>query len=99
MNLKKIIAIAIPIVILVISVLIFMNSASNLQQINQEKENSKPLFISHFDQVLGDCSKMTGVGLTNCKQILPLLQQQCSFYDNPQICNDPRIDEIMTSRP
>lgn len=69
-----------------------------MQQINQDKENSKPLFISQLEQVLGDCSKMTGVGLANCKQTIPLLQQQCSFYGNPSICTDPRINEIMSSQ-
>lgn len=97
MNIKKVIGIVIPIIILIIAVPIFLNSASKLQQINQEKENAKPSFISNFEQVLGDCSTMTGKGLDNCKQIIPLLQQQCSFNDNPPVCNDPRINEIMTS--
>lgn len=97
MNIKKITGIVIPIIILIIAVPIFFNSASNLQQINQEKENSKPFFISQFEQVLSDCSKMTGMGLTNCKQTIPLLQQQCSFNNNPSVCSDPRINEIMTS--
>jgi len=97
MNIKKIAAIAIPIIILVISVPIFINSASNLQQINQEKENSKPWFISQFQNVLGNCTGTTGLTLNNCKQTIPMLQQQCGFNDNPSVCSDPRINEIMTS--
>jgi len=97
LNKLRIVSILISIIVLIIAIPIFANSASNLQQINQQKDNSKPSFISQFNQVLGDCSTMIGGALANCKQTIPMLQQQCSFYDNPTVCNDPRINQIMSS--
>jgi hypothetical protein len=89
--------IVVPVIIIIIVVPIFVNSASNLQQINQEKESSKQIFIPQFQNVLGNCTNTTGIGLSQCKEMISSLQSQCSFYDNPSICSDSRINQIMKS--
>jgi hypothetical protein len=85
------------IVILIIVIPIFWNSVSNLQQVNQEKESSEPAFVSLFLNNLGNCTGTTGDTLDNCKQSISSLQAQCNFYNNPPVCNDPRIPQILTS--
>lgn len=97
---KKIVIIAgiiVPIVIIIIALPIFLNSVSNLQQINQEKENGKAIWVPHFQYVIQTCENATGITLDNCKQSIKLEMQSCSFYDDPSVCNDPRINQIMTS--
>jgi hypothetical protein len=89
--------ILVPIAVLIIVIPILWNSVSNLQQLDQEKENAKQIWIPHFQYVIQTCVNATGITLDNCKQSINLEMQSCSFYDNPSVCNDPRINQIMTS--
>lgn len=96
MKIIKIIGIVIPLVILAIAIPVFVTSLSQSISLGQDKENSKPVFVSMFQQILDHCTA-SGINDPNCKDSVQRVQKECSFYDNPPICSDSRINQILNS--
>lgn len=92
---KLIVGITIPVVIILIMIPI-ASSSTNLMQLGQQSE--KTTFISKFSKTLDNCSGALGLNLSNCKQAIGSLQSQCTFYGNPAVCTDPRIDRTITAK-
>jgi len=91
---RRVLAIGIPIVIIAILIPI-ESSSTNLFQFNHG--NSQQIFVSRFNNILEKCTTATGLALSNCKQSIGSLEVQCELYNHPPICNDSRINGIISS--
>lgn len=96
---KLILGIAIPIVILVISIPILLNSTSNLIQNNQQLTNIAQTEASYLENDITRCYNTTGQSLTDCKQqITSEKALACSNpVSNSPVCSDPRINQILSA--
>lgn len=91
---RRIFAIGIPIAIIIILIPI-ESSSTNFFQLNSG--NSQQIFVSRFDNMLDKCTTTTGLALSNCKQSIGFLETQCELHNNPPVCNDSRINGIITA--
>jgi len=96
-TIKSIVVIAISIPLFIFSISLIMESTSNLDKLDKEKQQSLPLFEESFGLSLQICDpdkRMSEKELQGCKEDMKFQLGQCDFYGHPDFCNDPRIDKI-----
>ncbi|MCH7649071.1 MAG: hypothetical protein IIA83_10750 [Thaumarchaeota archaeon] len=82
------------IIIIIIAGGIAWYSFTNLQQAEEVKEISKPIFQDNVILAIEGCENLNA-NQEVCKRMLKTMLDGCSYYGNPPACQDPRIDMIM----
>ena len=81
---------------MIIGIYFASTSIINLQNIDKEIQASKPFFEENVKLAIENCELTWGTKNQDfCVSNLKSIVESCNFYNNPEICKDPRIKKYL----